>query len=210
MSELDRFEARLAVSLARLADQVPTEVDPVRVAATIASSERRARVPWWPGLRSLRLVPTLQLAIVLAALLALALGLLVLAPRLLQSPFEAALHGRIVCEGAPWTTSDVGGQVLDCRSELADPRLAGTVRISVDELPQAGTGVVRPGAMELRAGGASWTGGLQVTTAANGLAIGDAVLEGDGTADGVVLHLHLLSTDGLAWGVLATTSEAKR
>jgi hypothetical protein len=210
MAEPDRFEARLAASLARLADEVPTDVDPARVAATIASGERRGWMPWWPGLRSLRLAPALQLAIVLAALLALALGLLVLAPRLVQSPFEAQLRGRIVCEGAPWTTSDVGRLQLDCRSELADPRLAGTVRISLDELPQAGTGVIRPGAMELRAGGASWTGGLQVTAAPNGLAIGDAVLVGDGTADGVVLHLHLLSTDGLAWGVLATTSEGTR
>ncbi len=210
MAEPDRFEARLAASLARLADDVPTDVDPARVAATVAAAERLGWLPWWPGLRGLRLVPALQLAIVLAALLALALGLLVLAPRLVQSPFEAQLRGRIVCEGTPWTTSDVGGLQLDCRSELADPRLAGTVRISVDELPQAGTGVIRPGAMELRAGGATWTGGLQVTTAPNGLAIGDAVLEGDGTADGVVLHLHLLSTDGLAWGVLATTSEATR
>ena len=143
--------------------------------------------------------------LIVTAVLALLYGAAVLGPRPIPIPIPSPIHGLITCDGEPWTTSDRDSVTLDCVSELPDPRLAGTVRITLDDPAQTGVTPTRTASMELQAGGATWEGWLRVTTTPTGMAVGGAVLVGQGTAEGVVMDLRLMSSDGLDWGVLATT-----
>lgn len=200
MAEMDRFEARLASSLERLADEVPTRVDAAELTATIVAAERRRGWPWI-GARGRKGVPALRVALVLAAVLALVFGMLALAPRLVQTPFEPISHGSMTCAGAP-SISGAGPVTLECVAELPDSRLAGDALIALGAAADLGGVAVRPGTVELDAEGATWRGTLEVTTAPNGVSAGDAVLEGSGGAAGIVLRLHLLSANGTEWGLL--------
>jgi hypothetical protein len=200
MAELDRFEARLAASLERLADEVPTRVDAAELTATIAAAERRRG---WPFARARARggAPALRVALVLAAILALVFGMLALAPRLVRTPFAPMSHGSMTCAGAPPITG-VGPVTLECAAELPDSRLAGDALITLGTAVGLGGTAVRPGTMALDAAGATWRGTIGLTTAANGVSAGDAVLTGSGDAAGIVLRLHLLSAGGTEWGLL--------
>lgn len=208
---IDLFEARVAASLERLADEVPTDVDAVELTATLASAATGPR--WLPRRMSgwaTAIAPVLRLVLVVMAVLALLHGAAVLGPRPIRTPIPSPIHGLITCDGGPWTTSMVDSVTLDCVSSLPDPRLAGTVRITLDDPAQSGGTPTRTGSMELQAGGATWEGWLRVTTTPNGMAVGGAVLVGQATAQGVVLDLRLMSSDGRDWGVLATTTESRQ
>lgn len=206
MTEIDPFEARFAASLERLADEVPTEVDPVRLTAALAAeaSGPRWRPRWWSNPAS-PTAPIVRLMLVVAAVLALLYGAAVLAPRPAPTPIASPVHGVITCDGEPWATSARDGLTLDCTSELPDPRLAGTVRITLDSPAQPGETPTRTGSMEMRAGSATWAGRVRFTTAPNGMTVGGAVLGGHGTVEDIVIDIHLMSGDGLDWGVLVTT-----
>jgi hypothetical protein len=200
MAELDRFEARLAASLERLADEVPTRVDAAELTATIAAAEARRGWPWSRA-RARGGTPALRVALVLAAVLALVFGMLALAPRLVRTPFAPMSHGSMTCAGAPSITG-AGPVTLECVAELPDSRLAGDALITLGTASPRGGIAMRPGTMEVDAAGATWRGAIGFTTAANGVSVGDAVLTGSGAAAGIVLRLHLLSADGIEWGLL--------
>jgi hypothetical protein len=200
MADMDRFEARLAASLERLADEVPTRVDAAELTATIAAAEGRRG---WPltRTRDRRRAPALRVALVLAAILALVFGMIALAPRLVRTPFAPMSHGSMTCAGAPAITG-AGPVTLECVAELPDSRLAGDALITLGAAADVGGVAVRPGTMELGAADATWRGTLELTTAPNGVSAGDAVLEGSGGAAGIVLRLHILSAGGTEWGLL--------
>ena len=200
MAEMDRFEARLAASLEHLADEVPTRVNAAELTAAIAASEGRRGWPWVRA-RDRGHAAVLRVALVLAAVLALVFGMLALAPRLVRTPFEPVSHGTMTCAGAP-PVAGTGPLTLECRTALPDPRLSGDARITLGAAVDMGGIAVRPGTMELDAADATWSGTLEVTTAPNGISVGDAVLEGSGGAAGIVLRLHLLSAGGSEWGLL--------
>jgi hypothetical protein len=207
MAEMDRFEARLAASLERLADEVPTEVDPVELTAVIAAAGRRRS--WrWPGALSFRDAPALWVALVLATVLALAFGMVTLAPRLVRPPFEPLVLGSMTCAGPPaiW---GAGPLALDCVMDLPDERMDGDARIMLGMPADVGGIPVRPGTIELNGADAAWHGPVEVTTAPNGVSTGDAVLEGSGRAERLILSIHLVSADGTGWGLLGRV-EARR
>jgi hypothetical protein len=211
MAELDRFERRLAAGLERLADEVPTAVDAAAVAHRIAAAEaqRRGRsgrlAHTGPGTHGL--APVLRFALAPVALLLLVFGIIVLAERIAPAPSEGLFAGRAVCEGAPWTSA-TDAVAVDCILELADPRLAGPLRIVAGPATDAGGYAVRTGTLELRGSDATWTGALLLQVGRNGLASGTARLGGDGAAEGCVLDVRLVSADGVDWGVLATVVPA--
>jgi hypothetical protein len=207
MAELDRFEARLAASLERLADEVPTYVDPLELTASIAAAEAgRGWLRPMTGLRGLRLSLALRLGLILVTVLALGLGMVVLSQRRVPAPFDAMTHGPMTCPGPAWTAEAAGSLVLECTSALPDPRLAGIVRITLDATTAAGDPIVRTGSIHLDGDGAGWAGFLEMMTAPSGMTSAEAVLAGTGAADGLVLQLHLVSTDGLEWGLLASVA----
>jgi hypothetical protein len=98
---------------------------------------------------------------------------------------------------------------LECVVDLPDAGLAGPVSITIDEGAPMGGLDVRLGTMELDESRARWTGGLEVTVAPNGMAMGDAVLVGENDADGLVLRAHIVSADGLRWGLLGWMEAAR-
>lgn len=206
MAELEQFEARLAASLEHLADEVPTAVDARELTAAIASAEAghrwlRPRIGAWPTR-----VTVLRYAALAAALLLLAAAAAVLAPRFLATPFDATIHGRMTCTEHSWTSSTAGPVELECVSQLPDGRLAGNVVVTLGGPSEDLGGIVRSGSMELSGDGARWTGIVQITTAPNEAAFGDGRLHGSGAADGQVLYLHVMSGDGLTWGVLGNVA----
>jgi hypothetical protein len=149
----------------------------------------------------MQLAPPVRVALVVVAVLALAFGMIVLAQRVLRSPLETTVHGRMACVGPSWVSGN-GPVALDCTSVLPDPRLAGDARIALGAAVDMGGVAVRQGTMELEAADATWRGTIEVTTAPNAVSAGDAVLEGSGGAAGIVLHLHLLSAGETEWGLL--------
>ena len=210
MAELDRFEARLAASLERLADEVPTHVDPQELTESIAAAEAgRGWLRPITGLSGLRLSPVLRLGLVLMTVLALVLGMVVLSQRRVPAPFDAMTHGTMTCPGPAGTAEATGPLVLECTSALPDPRLAGGVRMTLDAATAAGDVIVRTGAMQLDGDGAGWAGSLEMMTAPSGLRSAHAVLAGTGAVDGLVLRLTLMSTDGLDWGLLASVASGR-
>ncbi len=198
MAEMDRFEARLAASLERLADEVPTRVDAAELTATIAAAERRGGWPWVRA-RGRGRVPALRVALVLVAILALVFGMLALAPRLVRTPFEPISHGSMTCAGAPSITG-TGPVTLECVADLSDSRLAGDALITLG--PATPGSFARSGSMQLDASGASWAGDVETLSAPTGMVTGGAVLVGEGAAAGLVQRVRLLSADGLDWGLL--------
>ncbi len=204
MAEMDRFERRFETALGRLADEVPTVVDAAAVARTIAAGEARRR-GWLgrlvgPDVRGLS--PVLLFALAPVALLLLVFGVVVLAERIAPLPQEGAFAGRATCDGAPWT-STTEAVALECVMDLADPRLAGSLRLTAGPAVDVPGYAVRTGSLDLRGSGATWTGALLLEVGKNGLAIGSARLAGAGAAEGVILDVELISTDGVDWGVLA-------
>jgi hypothetical protein len=210
MAELEQFEARLAASLERLADEIPTAVDPRELTAAIATAEAGHRWlrPWFGG-RPIHRVAVLRYAAIAAALLLLAAAAAVLAPRFMAAPFGATIHGRMTCTGPSLTSSTNESVELECVSLLPDSRLAGSVRIALDRPLEIAGGLVRSGAIELSGDGARWNGAIQVTTAPNESAFGDGWLQGSGAAVGQALYLHVMSSDGQTWGVLGTVASGR-
>jgi hypothetical protein len=204
MTELEQFEARLAASLEHLADEVPTTVDSRELTAAIVATE--AGRGWLHPAFGAHLRPraaVLRYALAAAALLLLAAAVAaVLAPRFMAAPFDAMTHGRMTCSEAAWESSATDPVVLDCVLAMPDTRLAGNVQISLGAPSTAAGGISRFGSIALSGNGARWTGTIQVTAAPNEAAFGDGRLHGSDAADGQVLYLHLMSGDGLTWGVL--------
>jgi hypothetical protein len=210
MAELEQFEVRLAASLGHLADEVPTTVDARELTAAIATAE--AGRGWLRpvfGTRPLQPLKVLRYATMAAALLLLAAAAAVLAPRFMAAPFDATIHGRMMCTGPSLTSSTSESVELQCVSLLPDSRLAGSVRIALDRPMEIAGGLVRSGAMELSGDGARWNGAIQVTTAPNESAFGDGWLQGSGAAVGQALYLHVMSSDGQTWGVLGTVASGR-
>lgn len=209
MAEMERFERRLAASLERLADEVPTHVDARQLAAEAAAANARPR--WLTlllGERGRQLNPALWTAVVVAATLLLLLGVLIVGQRMSRAPFEATTHGPMSCVG-PALGSTSGDVVLDCTSRLANPRLAGPVRISLGgATPHAGA-TLRRGAMTVDGVDARWSGDVIVMSAPNGVITGEASLMGDRAGAGIVLRVRLLSGDGRDWGLLGWAEEVR-
>lgn len=206
MTEIDPFESRLAASLERLADEVPTEVDPVHLTTALATAASAPSwLPRWRPARTSAAAPLVRLMLIVVAVVALLYGTAVLAPRPAPASIASPLHGLITCDGEPWATSARDEVTLDCTSELPDPRLAGTVRITLDSPAEPGETPTRTGSMEMHAGNATWVGRVRCTTAPSGMTVGGAVLGGHGSVEDFVIDIHLMSGDGLVWGVLVTT-----
>lgn len=208
---MDRFERRFETALGRLADEVPTGVDAAAVARTIAAGEARRR-GWLGGVAGSRsdargLAPVLRFALAPVALLLLVFGIVVLAERIAPAPSEGVFAGRATCESEPWTSA-IGAVSLDCVLELADPHLAGPLRIVAGPATDAGGYAIRTGSLALRGSDATWTGALLLEVGENGLASGSARLVGDNGGEGVILDVRLVSADGVDWGLLATVVPA--
>jgi hypothetical protein len=126
-----------------------------------------------------------------------------------RNPYEGVLTGRMACSGQPWTSRNPATVVLDCSTELQDARLAGAARFEIGA-PTAQIALVRRHAtVELRAADAIWRGDLELMVSVNGTAAGDTVLIGLGTADGLITRLHLVSADGVTWGVVGEMSSTQ-
>jgi hypothetical protein len=208
MVEMERFESRLAAGLGRLADEVPTAVDAAAVARSVAATAAKrsgllARLTAGPATGGLS--PIVRFGLAPVALLVLVFGLVTLSERIAPAPLEGASTGRAACQGSPWTTAPTAAVALECAIELADPRLAGSMRLVAGPATDAGRFDVRSGSLEIRAGDAAWAGTVGLRIGPNGLVVADAHLTGDGTAEGLDVDLHLVSADGLRWGVLATS-----
>lgn len=208
---MERFESRLAASLEQLADEVPTSVSGTRLAREIAAADagrgwpERLREAWDRTLAPLGgLAPVFRYALAPAFLLILAAGLFALAQRTEPVPFADPVVGQMTCEGPTWTTSSRAVEALACSAELRDPRLSGTVRLDVDAAEAAAGVRVRSGTIELRTASGTWHGDVGLTVGANGMAIGDAVLAGSADDSGLVLGLHLITSDGRTWGLMAS------
>lgn len=208
MTELDRFEARLAASLDRLAAEAPASVDARELAAAIAADEAR-RARWLPGLRGWAVPRAAVARVALVLLIApfVAVGLLVLVNHDDGQPQGVATHGRLAC-GEPSLATGSTDQplVLDCTGEVTDLPADGAIRMTLAPAVTATGTLVRTGVIELRSPGATWTGQVTLRTAPAGITVGDATLTGSGRAAGAALHLHLMSTDGSSWGVVGDLS----
>lgn len=216
MPERDDFERRLGASIGLLADEVVTAIDAAAIARSVASFEQ-GRSGWRrlvPRDRAssatpvIRLALPLRIATVSVILVALLAGLAVLAQLVPERPYERLLVGRMTCEEPAWAAGDKGSLALDCPAELSDRRLVGTVWLVVGEPTGMSGASIRAGSIEFRTSGGTWSGAVQVTTAADGFAVGDAALTRGRTAGGLLMDLHLSSADGLAWGLMATVGKA--
>jgi hypothetical protein len=202
MADIERFEGRLAASLRLLADEAQTEVDAALVASTVAAAHPAgSRGSPAFGASLLRLGPSLRLAIVVALLALVAYLAITLAPRLLAQPLPASIHGLIQCDGERWTGGSTA-VVLRCSSGLADSRLAGPVRLAVDPATAGARG--RTGSIELEGSGGRWQGRLLLETSPDGMVVADASLTAGDASAGYLLQLHLISPDGLEWGVIGS------
>ena len=197
MTEIDPFEARFAASLERLADEVPTEVDPVRLTAALAAAASGPR--WRPRWRSdpaSWTAPIVRLMLVVAAVLALLYGAAVLAPRPAPAPIASPVHGVITCDGEPWATSARDGVTLDCASEL--PTAADGHGPDHPRQPHTARGNADANRVDGDARRQRGVGGMgPVHVGPRGMTVGGAVLGGHGTVEDMVIDIHLMSGDGL-------------
>jgi hypothetical protein len=213
MTDLERFEGRLAASLLQLADEAPVEVDAVQLTERAASGTRaldRLGIgsPWRlpPALR-LPLLAAAQAAVIVALLIAL-IAIVALGQRMTRSPYEGVLTGGMACSGQAWTSRNPATVVLDCSMEVQDARLAGAARLEIGA-PTAQIALERRHAIvELVAADAIWRGDLELMVSVNGTTAGDMVLIGRGAADGLIARLHLVSADGVTWGVVGEMSSS--
>jgi hypothetical protein len=208
MADRDLFESRLATALQRLAAEASKDVDPERLARSIASTHPRRT--WWRaglGTPSLRLTRPLRLGLAVVPLVAVTVAALIVGQQTRSFPTGQTITGQFTCAGSPWTAFQSGPRVLDCRVDLSNDQLDGTVRISLDVMTQDGV-VTDTGTIELHARSTTWVGNLSLTIARNGLANGDATVVGEWDYRGVAIDLHLITADGLNWGVIGTTRAA--
>lgn len=203
MAERDLFEAGFATALGRYADEVPVEVDPQAVARSIAAAEARRTgwraivAPW------ARQAPAVRYALVLAAIVALAVAFAILAQRLAPAPVDEILSGRMRCPATPWIGS-AEPVTLACTMDVG--ALGGTAAARLDLEPIEGIDSLGQWAGSIRVGpaGTGWTGRIVLFVAPVGIIAGDARLAGEGPQAGRTTGLHLLSDDGLTWGVVGS------
>ena len=204
MAETERFEAQLQAALAAYADEVPTTVDAVELARSIATAERErgwrrlfptGALEAWSG--TLQLV---RLGLVLCALALLTAALVVLAQRI--APLPTMLTGRMGCVGSPWAVPTPERLELDCTTELADERATGAASLVLEPPAGGASPWFRSGSMKLRTRAMVWLGSVALQAAPNGVAVSDVELEGYGAGPvPLVLRLHLVTTDGVRWGL---------
>ena len=198
MAEMERFEARLAAAIDRLADEAPTTVDDQQLARAIASAEA-AHHPI-----AFRLGWRLRIAVAVILILALAIAMVALAERIAPAPLSGSIIGRLACTGPPWVSSDTVTVALECSSDLGDPRFSGWITIDIGEADQVDGVSYRAGRVALRMESATCAGRLRVTEAPNGMAVADAALACDAALRGTVLTLRFVTGDGLSWSVLGS------
>jgi hypothetical protein len=213
MTELERFEDRLAASLVRLADEAPVEVDAVELTQKVASSSRgfgglRLGRAWLPSALRSPLVTAAQAALIVGLILVL-IAAVVLGQRIAQRPYPGMLTGELACAGTPWTATDSGPVVLECSTKVQDARLVGTARIVIGAPTATIQSERRQSTVELRADDATWRGDLELMVNGNGTAAGDALLIGEGGAAGLLGRLHFVTADGVTWGVVGSMSSAE-
>lgn len=207
MTEIERFERRLATALERYADEVPTSVDAVGLARSIAAEE--AGRGWRSILASWhRLTPAVRYALVLAILAALLVALGILSQRVLLVDDGAVSTGRMDCAGPSWTTSTVTTVRLACQGELPGLDTRDGLRIVLDQETDSAGFPVWSGRLDGSGSRGAWSGDIVVFVSWDGLVTGEAVLDGPDPDTQAELRLHLISDGGLAWGVLARRGSA--
>lgn len=208
MDDLERFGSRLAASLQRLADDIPTDVDTdLYAASTVRLAGRRHRLagPW--GRSELAVPRPLRLVLAVAALVGLAFAMLLVAQGVRPSVVTGSVHGELVCSDllpAAALPAD-----LACASELSDPGFSGPVDLRLDPATLFAAGASRAGTMTIRGANGTWSGPVHVVVGPNGLVGGDATLASDGAAIESVLEVRLVAGGGTRWGVLGTVRRTR-
>lgn len=211
MAEIEGFESRLQAALEAYADEVPTTVDAAGLTQAIAASKRRRgwrrlfpaqALGAWSG--TFRIA---RLGLALCALVLLTAALVVLAQRIAPRSYSGLLTGRMVCVGPSWTGGD-GAVSLDCEVDLADARAGGPTHITLGAAASAGDLRVRSGRIDIRTERGGWSAALRSLEANNGVAVADLTLDGWGGCAGLVLHLHVVTADGLQWGLFGEMESA--
>lgn len=205
MAEIERFERDFAAALERYADEVPTAVDAAGLVRSITEVE--ARRGWRAIVEPWRqLVPAVRYAVVLAILVALVVALGILAQRLVFVDDGTLSTGRMTCTGPSMTTLTAAPARLECQGQL--PELDGRVdiRIILDRRTESIGLPAWSGTIEATGPGGEWTGEIAALASWNGLVTGDATLRSSGRDE--VTRLHLMSDDGLAWGLLGARGMA--
>jgi hypothetical protein len=209
----ERFERRLATALERLADDAPSTVDAAAVARAIAvregAPERATLRRWAPtvGTGSAPLARLVRIGVVAAALLALLAGLAILAQRMSPASVDGPFTGRLRCAETAWSDRP-DAMTLDCTLDTNDRQTTGRVHGALAAVPGATEPRAWSGQARVETAEGTWTGVLLVRAGPNGVGSGDVELTrfADTTSR---IDLHLITADGMRWGVLGTRTTSR-